>query len=88
MRTYSLWIIKFYERPAAQLPSLPRTNLQDTAAESKDFVMCKSEVIGVLHFGFLLPFVSIKEIPRQGHDGMETPEAMVQEILDLLSPFR
>ncbi|WP_447964598.1 alpha/beta hydrolase [Nitrospira sp. Ecomares 2.1] len=34
------------------------------------------------------PFVSIKDIPRAGHDCMENPEAMLQEILNLLRPFR
>lgn len=50
--------------------------------------MWELEITGVLRVGFLFPFVSIKEIPREGHDGMENPEAMVQEVPDLLSPFR
>lgn len=33
-------------------------------------------------------FVSIKEIPRAGHDCMENPDAMLQEILNLLRPSR
>ncbi|MEO6201939.1 MAG: hypothetical protein ABIU05_05445 [Nitrospirales bacterium] len=33
-------------------------------------------------------FVSVKEIPRAGHDCMKNPEAMVEEILDLLRSSR
>lgn len=61
---------------------------QDTAAESKEPVIGESEVIGVLHFGFLFPFVSIKEISRAGYDGMGNPEAMAPEVPDLLRSFR
>ncbi len=40
-----------------QLPPLPRTNLQDTAAESKEPVIFESDVIGVFRFAFLFPFI-------------------------------
>lgn len=33
------------------------------------------------------PRVSVKEIPRAGHDCMENPEAMVEEVVDILRPY-
>ena len=33
------------------------------------------------------PRVSVREIPRAGHDCMENPEAMVEEVVDILRPY-
>lgn len=58
-----------------------RTNLQDTVAESKEPVKNKPELTSILRFGFVFPFVSINEIPRARHDGMENPRRWYKTFL-------
>jgi len=49
--------------------------------------MCESEIPGIFRCGFSFPFVPLEEILHAEYGCMVKPEAMVQEVFDLLRSF-